>query len=819
MRVVLPTMSLRRPFTLLAVLLVVATGFALAAGPDATSPAHPAAVPRPTGPAVAAAAPPIPLAAPAAPTAASSSIRPADVVTGFSGLNSTVAGCDCNTTDLSLAVGPNNTLEAVGGHIVTYSPSATPLALQTLPQFFGAGTSARLAHAAVGYDRPLQRFVAVADNLSSRGLLLGMSGTSNSTSSWHFWPLAPLSADLLGRPSLGISGPILTLAATAYNRSTGVPVGTDCWDVNATALRNTTALLQVNFGPIGVGAGTTAVSSSTGVRDGLFVLAAPARLTVTEIHGVPPFGLSQSQLLAPLTAYGAPVASAQPGTNRTLAAPSATAVSGFAGPGGLVIARTVSIAGSDAIQLAKVNLTTGAVAEDLTEGTGMGLFAPGVAVDATGDLEVLADRSNATTYPSLVEFGQPYNEPGQLLPLETAAFGVAPAGTDCNSTRVCQWGNLSAATPDPINPTIVWLAGASVDGTGANFSTYIVLAKAPPLAAAYLASDLPSIDLGQAINFTAIASGGTGAYTYNWTGGLPPGCTPYNFPTIGCRPAASGSFVVRVNITDGAGVRATSMPLNFTVYPDPIVTAPIANRTSLDAGQAATFTTTVGGGRGPYVVSWAPPASARCNSTIFAEYNCTFTAAGTFGITVTLSDGNAYVATNLSPFVVLTDPTLSAIQVGPLPAAVDAALNLSVTAAGGSGSYSYTWTGLPAGCATDDLPTIACTPTAAGSTTVVVTVRDTNGVATTASLALQVQPRSSVSTGGPIPLIDWVLVGLVAIVAVALLLVFLPRRPAPANRNIVPVRPYGTPTELRAPEPGDTPDASADEPGPDAPAG
>ena len=67
----------------------------------------------------------------------------------------------------------------------------------------------------------------------------------------------------------------------------------------------------------------------------------------------------------------------------------------------------------------------------------------------------------------------------------------------------------------------------------------------------------------------------------------------------------------------------------------------------------------------------------------------------------------------------------------------------SVTAAGGSGVYDFSWAGLPPGCPTANSPFVVCTPTAGANVSVSVVVTDSVGdEALSGSLAVTVVPRA-----------------------------------------------------------------------------
>jgi hypothetical protein len=60
-------------------------------------------------------------------------------------------------------------------------------------------------------------------------------------------------------------------------------------------------------------------------------------------------------------------------------------------------------------------------------------------------------------------------------------------------------------------------------------------------------------------------------------------------------------------------------------------------------------------------------------------------------------------------------------------------VNFSVAANGGAGGYVYTWLGLPPGCTTANVPSLACVPTVAGAYNISVTVTDSNGYSVTSA--------------------------------------------------------------------------------------
>ena len=82
-----------------------------------------------------------------------------------------------------------------------------------------------------------------------------------------------------------------------------------------------------------------------------------------------------------------------------------------------------------------------------------------------------------------------------------------------------------------------------------------------------------SVDVGQSVQFTADANGGSGRYAYAWTG-LPAACAGTTTPTPVCTMTEAGTVSARVTATDSNSAHVgPTTPVNVTVYTDPTVGA------------------------------------------------------------------------------------------------------------------------------------------------------------------------------------------------------------------------------------------------------
>lgn len=238
-----------------------------------------------------------------------------------------------------------------------------------------------------------------------------------------------------------------------------------------------------------------------------------------------------------------------------------------------------------------------------------------------------------------------------------------------------------------------------------------------------------SLTLGGSVQFLATASGGTGTYpTYAWTeSSTQLGCASSSGPTLVCTPLSLGSgWTVSVAVTDSNGWTTpaqTSPPVSV----QGVLTAPtpVANRTSVDVGQAVLFTETASGGSPPYSYSWSGLPSG-CLASNSPSISCTVLGAGTQAVQVTVTDSGSSSATSpVLPFTSYADPVVGSPVASPLSVDAGMSSNLSVSVTGGFGPFSYAWGGLPSGCPIAS-PLVTCVFPTAGTYPVRMSVVDGN---------------------------------------------------------------------------------------------
>ncbi|MCI4368512.1 MAG: hypothetical protein L3K09_02980, partial [Thermoplasmata archaeon] len=334
---------------------------------------------------------------------------------------------------------------------------------------------------------------------------------------------------------------------------------------------------------------------------------------------------------------------------------------------------------------------------------------------------------------------------GQLLNLSMVVKGGTgaltysylglPAG--CSSRNVA----IFNCTPGAIGNFSI--TGKVVDTLGyASTATVNITVNPDPLISSFTTSS-SLIDVGQNVSLKVVATGGTGALSYLYTN-LPPGCTSANSAALNCFPTAAGNYSVTVNATDSVGF-TTSKKVGFLVNPPVTASSFSSSPSSIDIGQTVTIQVVANGGTLSFnfVYTGLP---AGCASQNLATFSCTPTVTGNFTLGVTVTDSLNGSTSRSANLLVSNGPSIGAVTATPSLLDLGMKFNVSASTSGGSAPYSFTWSGLPAGCPLSKTANLTCTPITTGGFTIKLTLKDSVGKTASGSTFITVNPDPKLST-------------------------------------------------------------------------
>ena len=289
-------------------------------------------------------------------------------------------------------------------------------------------------------------------------------------------------------------------------------------------------------------------------------------------------------------------------------------------------------------------------------------------------------------------------------------------------------------------------------GTSSPVGTVTVTVSQPTII--YAPTQPPHPRAGAAYNQSiAGASGGATPYTYTVSAGtLPAGLTLAANGTISGTPTVQGTFTVQVTAKDsstGTGP-VSSTPANVTLVVDkPVVTITPATlpNGAVNSGYSQQFTPT--NGTAPYIFPSASGLPAGVTLSSSGLLSGTPTQAGTFNITINVSDSTTGPSTPYTTAIPLTltiaAPTITVSPSSLANATVGTAYSQSMSASGGMGPYSLSVTAgvLPPGLTLAPSGTLSGTPTTAGDFSFTVTATDAQSFTGTGNYTVHVAAIAS----------------------------------------------------------------------------
>ncbi len=250
---------------------------------------------------------------------------------------------------------------------------------------------------------------------------------------------------------------------------------------------------------------------------------------------------------------------------------------------------------------------------------------------------------------------------------------------------------------------------------------------------------------------------GTGPYLYNYSSGMPSSCpqtasisssTSYS---VSCTPTISGTYTITAAVIDlgnNFNSAVSTATLNVTATPvGPTINSFLASPPQIALGGSTYFNSSVSGGTPPYTYAYGslPPG---CSSSNTSSLFCTPSKVGNYSVGLTVTDSAGLYTTGSTTLTVgnPAGPLITAFTATPSSFTLGKSTMIAVTATGGSPPYTYAYTGLPAGCTSSSAASISCTPTAAGTAHVNVTVTDTKTLKSSGTTLVTVNALPTVSS-------------------------------------------------------------------------
>ena len=200
-----------------------------------------------------------------------------------------------------------------------------------------------------------------------------------------------------------------------------------------------------------------------------------------------------------------------------------------------------------------------------------------------------------------------------------------------------------------------------------------------------------TLTVGQSTTFTANATGGSGSYTYNWTGTV-----SSTNSSVSKTFNATGTYNATITVTDSNG-KTASVNCAAVVVTQSNPEAPIAScsvsDSSINKGDSVVFTGSATGGNGAYTYAWSNTVSGTGR-----QISKTFNSTGSYVATVTVTDGNGLNDSANCPTVVVggvdVDEDLEVeCKVSDSSIEEGDRITIKVEIDGGDGPFDIDWSG------------------------------------------------------------------------------------------------------------------------------
>lgn len=393
--------------------------------------------------------------------------------------------------DVQVAVGPSHVLEAVNVNLGVYSKLGTSVTTYSFSTLFATGSDF-ISDPRIIYDRDTARWFLTAVDVTTGQIVIAVSKTPDPVGVWlpYRVPAAPTST-CPDQPILGVGTLNIIVSANVFSSCRSAPFtydGAQFWVVNKTDLIGGTGSPSVWTSALyaeGVSIHPARMESPSPVQYLVstlwnFATNTSNTLQVFSVTGSPPGDVQVMVTGSSIAMADLPPSARQPDPSYVLDTGDFRVQDAVWSRGGLWLGFNEACPGvlsTACVRLIQVDTNPNTIRQDFRlSSPSMDYFYPALALDAAGDLAILAGYSSANEYPGLLVTGRLSRDPiGTLQIPVTVRAGVGPERSHCHPlTAVCRYGDYFGASADPSDPTQLWLAGQFGRGLGIGWGTFVL---------------------------------------------------------------------------------------------------------------------------------------------------------------------------------------------------------------------------------------------------------------------------------------------------------------------------------------------------------
>ena len=499
-------------------------------------------------------------------------------------------------------VGPNNYMQIVNCRYAIYNKSGVKLVgpYNTSQIWNGMPNNSNDGDGIVLYDEQADRWLisqfSVANPYYEN---VAISQTNDPTGSWYRYQFNfPLYPDY---PKLGVWPDAYYICVNNFNGNNYVGPGAGAFD-RTNMLAGNPAASMIYF-PISSGSlyhGLPADCDGTFPPDGTpnyFTWSSSSKIKLYEFHTDwnTPSNSTFAQTLVlniiPFTAFAYGAGITQPGTSIKLEPLSymytlmnRLQFRSFGDHWSMVTNGTVNtgndVAGIRWYEFRKTGTDPWFIHQQATyaPADGVSRWCGSIAMDTAGNMGLAYSISSSNIYPSIRYTGRMSCDPlNQFTIAESGIYNGGGSQTN-NQVTPSRWGDYSALDVDPSNPSTFWYTNEYYSTTSnSSWKTRIASFSFADIFNVHATATPSTVCLGTSSQLNAIATGGSGTYTYSWTS-IPAGFTStLQNPSI--TPTITAQYIAAVN--DG------------TITKTDTATLTVISPASANAGPDATYANTV----------------------------------------------------------------------------------------------------------------------------------------------------------------------------------------------------------------------------------